>query len=822
MRHTKYFHIIFLFLFFGSLSAANAQYYKGGYLKSPQMSVLTFHNEYAVGKQGGIEFILRNYRLISNGNMYIEYIGANNKSIRLFPDPIFDEIEYSSNSVVMPFEVEEPRMKYNLRVDLLDDTEAQVTIELKEVENNNIDRLYFQMEFYPEVYKGQPYFSDSDTGFFPHEFQSKIIKPGDTQLPVPFAKGEKFSFSPGNTNTGCVISSDGTTMEMLDYRLYARREWFVLQAPIVPEINKPVQLKVTFPSVNNYQKQPVISYSRNGYHPNQKKQAVIELDNGQETGAVSLLRVHGNGKTETVKRTDNPAKWGSYMRYDYVVFDFTDVRTPGLYQLQYGTEVSDPFMIAQNTMGEDVWSLTLGTFLPVQMCHMEVHDRDRMWHGACHLDDGLQAPLNHTHFDSFEQGAETGNDFKPLQHIPGFTSGGWHDAGDDDINVGSTGKATYHLALAVDEFGLDYDNTTVDFPSKKVYINQPDQKSDALQQIEHGLNWLMASYEVADYTFAGVISQHFKTYHHVADWGLFTDNLFYNNAFPADSSNGYYSGVSDDRFIFTNRHTPNDYYVAATLAASARVLNDYNPDLAAKSLQLATEIWEREQNRYPVLNRVEGGRRNLLEEKVKAAVELFLTTNDKQYLEPVYAAQNKLEKEFESIGWIIARAIKYMDNHEFVTAFTDVVNGYSKNLMQTLAENPYGVPDYTFTWGWAWPIMEHGMFHYYLAKQFPQQFPREVITDAFEYIMGKHPYSNISLVSSVGQHAPVPAFGINRADYGHIPGGIYSGPALIKPDYPEYKDDHPFLWHQSEYQIFRGSTYLFLVHAANAVLQQSQ
>jgi hypothetical protein len=62
------------------------------------------------------------------------------------------------------------------------------------------------------------------------------------------------------------------------------------------------------------------------------------------------------------------------------------------------------------------------------------------------------------------------------------------------------------------------------------------------------------------------------------------------------------------------------------------------------------------------------------------------------------------------------------------------------------------------------------------------------------------------------------AYGINRADWSYIPGGVVSGTALIRPDLPELKD-FPYLWQQGEYVLGGGSSnYMFLVLAADQVL----
>jgi hypothetical protein len=53
---------------------------------------------------------------------------------------------------------------------------------------------------------------------------------------------------------------------------------------------------------------------------------------------------------------------------------------------------------------------------------------------------------------------------------------------------------------------------------------------------------------------------------------------------------------------------------------------------------------------------------------------------------------------------------------------------------------------------------------------------------------------------------------------GYIPGGMVSGTALIRPDFPELKETTPYLWQQSEYVMPGAATYIFCVMAADLLL----
>ena len=118
-------------------------------------------------------------------------------------------------------------------------------------------------------------------------------------------------------------------------------------------------------------------------------------------------------------------------------------------------------------------------------------------------------------------------------------------------------------------------------------------------------------------------------------------------------------------------------------------------------------------------------------------------------------------------------------------------------------------------WGIGWSLQGRAVDFYYLHRAFPDLFSRDLVTDTLDYVFGCHPASNHSLVSGVGGRSMTIAYGINRADWTFIPGGVVSGPALILPNYPELMDPFPFLWQQKEYVMSGAATYIFLVLAAD-------
>ena len=137
------------------------------------------------------------------------------------------------------------------------------------------------------------------------------------------------------------------------------------------------------------------------------------------------------------------------------------------------------------------------------------------------------------------------------------------------------------------------------------------------------------------------------------------------------------------------------------------------------------------------------------------------------------------------------------------------------------AETPYGIPYRPHIWGAGWDIQRLGFQYYFLHEAFPDIFGPEMVYNALNFVLGCHPGSNTaSFASGVGAQSATVAYGINRADWSYTPGGVVSGTALIRPDFPELLT-FPYLWQQTEYVLGGGSSnYMFLVLAAKQLLSE--
>jgi hypothetical protein len=106
---------------------------------------------------------------------------------------------------------------------------------------------------------------------------------------------------------------------------------------------------------------------------------------------------------------------------------------------------------------------------------------------------------------------------------------------------------------------------------------------------------------------------------------------------------------------------------------------------------------------------------------------------------------------------------------------------------------------------------------YFLHQAFPDIVGSEYTLRGLDYVLGTHPVSNVSYVSSVGAQSKLVAYGNNRADYSFIPGGMIPGVVIVQPDYPELKDDWPFLWFENEYVVDTVTNFILAANAANAL-----
>lgn len=206
-------------------------------------------------------------------------------------------------------------------------------------------------------------------------------------------------------------------------------------------------------------------------------------------------------------------------------------------------------------------------------------------------------------------------------------------------------------------------------------------------------------------------------------------------------------------------------------------------------------------------------------EEFHAAVELLTSTHELQYAEKINALWPAIEKGFNFNARYAVRALPYMDT-SYRERLKNLVVTYKKSLEKLDTDNPFGVPISTGGWAGSGLVVGFANTNYFLHKAFPNLIGSEYVFRGLNYIYGCHPGSDISLVSGVGTDSKKIAYGSNRADFTYIPGGIVPGELILKPDFPENKEDWPFLWGENEYVVALGPSYIFLVNAVGDLLHE--
>jgi hypothetical protein len=616
------------------------------------------------------------------------------------------------------------------------------------------------------------------------------------------------------------ITSSEAELNLYDGRSKAQNGWFVVRS-LLPagKTGRVLEWSLSASVLPDWSRAPVIAHSQVGYHPEQKKVAVIELDTHAEPRVPArLYRVGAAAAPELIMERVPPA-WGRYKRYDYRLFDFSAVREEGLYTIEYGAQRTAPFRIARNVY-DDIWHATLEIYLPVQMDHVTVNEAYRVWHGASHLDDALQAPVNHEHFDLYAQGPTTDTPYEPGERIPGLNVGGWYDAGDYDLRTQTQYFVVNNLVNTWESFRLTRDVTNVDYERKLVDIHVADGKPDLLQQIRHGALALVAQHRAVGHAIPGIIVPDLSQYTHLGDGITMTDNLRYNPAMDELEADGRESGVFDDRWAFTSRSSALNYGSIAALAAASRALRGFDDSLAEECLQTAIAAWDEEHSHEPFLfqhGNTTGG--PLAGEELKAALELLVTTGEEKYAERFLYYLPEIERNFASHASLAVRAMPHFDD-EYRAGIERLAQAHRRHLDEVARQNPYGVAITEGGWAGNGTIVNESIANYYLHRAFPEIIGREDVLKGLSYLLGTHPDSNVSFVSGVGARSKTVAYGMNRADFSFIAGGIVPGILLIKPDLPENKEDWPFLWGENEYVISLAASYLFLANAVDELLRE--
>jgi hypothetical protein len=767
-------------------------------------------------KNAGIQIVLHGERIATDGEVRL-----NPTPEQWDPVPAFISRRRGQKPNELVVTSSYPNVGLNYHVVVTAEAEGfRVAVNLDQpLPQNLVGKAGFNLDFLPTAYFGKTYLMGSAPGLFPRDPDGPMAKDGSGD-PLPLASGGRaITLSPEDPLTRVTIASDTAPLFLYDARNRAQNGWFVVRSLIPAGATSNAVVWHVRPSIiRNWVRQPVVSYNQAGYTPERSKVAVIELDPDFKAPTQATLVSLSSGGFVKKVLTAKTKPWGKWLRYKYATFDFSNIKTPGIYAISYGGRTSGPFVISSDAY-DRIWQKSLDTYLAEQMDHMRVREQYRIWQGVSHMDDARQAPPNHVHFDGYRMGPDLDSPYKPGDHIPGLNVGGWQDAGDYDIQTPSNAFVVRDLVWANELFGLNWDETTIDEAAKFAEIRRPDGVPDSIQQIRHGTLQLLAQYRTFGHAIVGIIDPTLRQYTHLGDAGSQTDGKFYDPKLGSNESVDGRSGTPDDRWAFTTDLPANDLAVTAALAGASRALRQSDPKLAADALTAARALWQAQLPKLGSKADQSDGRGSpemLAIADAAATIELLITTDG----EPIYRSHLQqllpvISQHFDWLGGAAVRAIPFM-GPEYRAQLIPPAKALKVRADKELVNNPFGVPIAEGSWAGSNEVAAFGSNMYLLHHAFPEIVGPEYTLNALDYLLGRHPANNLSLVSTVGTNSKLIAYGHNRADYSFVPGGLVPGVLIVKPDYPELKTDWPFLWFENEYTVSTTSAYILAAKAAIA------
>jgi len=802
-----------------------------GYFERQGVNVLVFSNPFSGGfndeKDSGIEIVHHGVRTVQGG------------AVRLSVTP--EQWDLVPTMTSRTVDTLAQRIEVGMRYDWYD-FDSRVVVEPKgkaveisvyldkPVPDALAGEAGFNLEFLPAQYWNKAYLVDgkpnrfpryavSDTKVRPNEEKVRQFKgyktyddrgTGEFIEALPLNVGHEFLFAPDTPERMIKITSENE-LGLYDGRMLAQNGWFVLRS-VLPagKTGKVVSWTVEPNAVPGWIREPNVGFSQMGYVPDQPKVAVIELDKKDKVKAkAALWKVEADGKAK--KAFDGPVKlWGDYYKYQYAKFDFSSVKEPGVYYIQYGDVQTGNFIIDPSVY-DKITVATSDVWIPVHMNHMAVHEAYRLWHGEPFKEGYLQAPPSTDHFDLHWQGPTTDTKYKALELIPGLNVGGYFDAGDFDIETGSNISVVMNLITLWEQFRSERDETFVSEEQRYVELHRPDGTPDVLQYIEHGVLNLVAQAEQIGHMAQTLSNSVLDNYHHLGDASGITDGLHYDPRLKPyqKSADGKSSGTPDDMWAFTSRNPGLDLQAATMFAAASRVLADKNPGLAQRALKQSIRLQKEGTELMAADTSSRNRRRYNAAGNFSTSLQLYVSTKDPQYLEQFTAAVwPALERM--PMGAISAalEAVPYLDD-DYKEKLRPYVEQYRDYILQLEKDNPYGIPIGLGNWAGGGQVTGFGTTVCNAYRHYPDIISKEHIYKAPSWLFGCHPYHNYSWVAAVGAARPKQVFyGNNRADFSFIPGNMAPGLLFRQPDHFENYDDWPFLWGQNEGTIAGNTGYL--------------
>lgn len=513
-----------------------------------------------------------------------------------------------------------------------------------------------------------------------------------------------------------------------------------------------------------------------GYLPNSSKIAVFAFPQNEDaaapvlSGKASLCTPEGTRVFEK-----EPVAFGyDEASGDYVFqMDFSEVTTSGTYVVRMGEVTSYPF-----TIGNDLYrdlNVLLARALYYQRCGMELEEKHagKFARPACHT-----APsVLWTEYKKFLAGELAEADMQTFD-----IRGGWHDAGDYGRYTTAAACALGHLLYAYRFFP---DAFTSEYNIPETGNGTP----DILNECRYELDWMLKM-QAED----GSVYHKHTTQHH-AGFVMPHEDTKQMLLIPVSSM-----AVGD--FV-------------GTMALASRIYRPFDKDFADRALAAALKSYHWLTTHPEFLFEYDRdcgtggyGDRSDLDERMWAAMELYRTTGDPQYLTdargffdkqeaPIqygwadisgFAAWALLEDELTTDASLAEQKNLSAAEEDFRNAYKALLFKEADHLLDVIASCGYGVAlgMKEYCWGSNLGVLNRGMLFGTVYRLSPKPEYHTAVIRQMDYLLGANA-TDYSYVTGVGAHAfcnphnRVPASdGIDETIPGFVSGGA-NGSRWVDP-----------------------------------------
>ncbi|MCD7850780.1 MAG: hypothetical protein LUH63_14230 [Parabacteroides sp.] len=361
-----------------SILPATAQEFKlgpEGYSQNQGVNVMGFDDIYPEGHQGGVSLIMHGHRVAANGDIRLEPTPGQwqpvPKQRKRDLDPVVNTITArlsfpdSSRHLTGFNPMICPDLAFDYTVTVKGEGgSVVVTVDLdRPIPQEFIGKVGFNLELFPGALFGKPWIMDTQTGIFPQQANgptryepanhshignfnpkgeaSAEMLAGKGYSPIvaddivsePYAVGKRFTVRPDDPYSRYTIETKGTDLKLYDGRMNHNNGWFVVRSEVpAGKTKEAIRWVITPNVVKDWIYTPVVQTSQLGYHPNQPKVAVIELDKRdtrlQQPKLYKITPTErkkclppsdrngdNSSATTTLNSTSRPSKRKAYIRY---------------------------------------------------------------------------------------------------------------------------------------------------------------------------------------------------------------------------------------------------------------------------------------------------------------------------------------------------------------------------------------------------------------------------------------------------------------------------------------------------------------------------